>query len=110
MVYARPFMRSESNEDRVRRESQERLNHIQEEMIQTQIKYQKELERLEKENKELRKQNILLKQGKKPNTRKIKRNLIDMYSEVSIFLGFLAKLIIVLKNISANSKIVSGFG
>lgn len=82
VVYARPFMRTESDEERLRRESQERLNTIQEEMIQTQIKYQKQLERLEKENKELRKQNLLLKQGRKPNNRKIKRSLIDMYSEV----------------------------
>lgn len=75
-------MRSEPDNERVRRESQDRLNTIQEEMIQTQIKYQRELERLEKENKELRKQNLLLKQGRKPNNRKIKRSLIDMYSEV----------------------------
>lgn len=75
---ANPF----SSDEKLRKEAQERLNSIQEEMMQTQIKYQKELERLEKENKELRKQNILLKQGKKPSTRKIKRSLIDMYSEV----------------------------
>nr|CAI5851634.1 unnamed protein product [Callosobruchus analis] len=83
VVYARPFARTESDDDRARREAQERLNTIQDEMMQTQIKYQRELERLEKENKELRKQNLLLKQGRKPNTRKIKKNLIDMYSEVS---------------------------
>lgn len=75
---ANPF----STDEKARREAQERLNTIQEEMMQTQIKYQRELERLEKENKELRKQNLLLKQGKKPNIRKIKRSLIDMYSEV----------------------------
>ncbi|CAH1972646.1 unnamed protein product [Acanthoscelides obtectus] len=82
IVYARPFARTESDDDKARREAQERLNTIQDEMMQTQIKYQRELERLEKENKELRKQNLLLKQGRKPNTRKIKKNLIDMYSEV----------------------------
>ncbi|XP_057653010.1 dynamin-like 120 kDa protein, mitochondrial isoform X1 [Diorhabda carinulata] len=71
-----------SSDEKLRKEAQERLNNIQEEMMQTQIKYQRELERLEKENKELRKQNILLKQGKKPSVRKIKRSLIDMYSEV----------------------------
>lgn len=58
---ANPF----SSDEKARREAQERLNTIQEEMMQTQIKYQRELERLEKENKELRKQNLLLKQGKK---------------------------------------------
>nr|CAH7760052.1 unnamed protein product [Callosobruchus chinensis] len=82
VVYARPFARTESDDDKARREAQERLNTIQDEMMQTQIKYQRELERLEKENKELRKQNLLLKQGRKPNIRKIKKNLIDMYSEV----------------------------
>ncbi|XP_018574590.1 dynamin-like 120 kDa protein, mitochondrial isoform X2 [Anoplophora glabripennis] len=81
-VYAKPFANTENDSDRVRREAQTRLNDIQDEMIQTQIKYQKELERLEKENKELRKQNLLLKQGRKPVTKKIKRSLIDMYSEV----------------------------
>lgn len=79
-VYARPF--ASSDEDRARKEAQARLNTMQDEMIQTQIKYQRELERLEKENKELRKQNLLLKQGRKPSTRKVKPSLIDMYSEV----------------------------
>lgn len=83
VVYAKPFMRSDSEDTKLRRDAQDRLNHIQEEMMQTQIKYQRELERLEKENKELRKQNLLLKQGRKPNNRKIKRSLIDMYSEVN---------------------------
>nr|XP_023012355.1 dynamin-like 120 kDa protein, mitochondrial isoform X2 [Leptinotarsa decemlineata] len=82
VVYAKPFARSESDDEKSRKETQDRLNLIQDEMMQTQIKYQRELERLEKENKELRKQNLLLKQGKKPITRKIKRSLIDMYSEV----------------------------
>ncbi|XP_066156023.1 dynamin-like GTPase OPA1, mitochondrial isoform X1 [Euwallacea fornicatus] len=83
IAYARPFARQESEEDsRIRKEAQQRLNEIQDEMMQTQIKYQRELEKLEKENKELRKQNLLLKQGRKPNMKKIKRSLIDMYSEV----------------------------
>lgn len=76
IVFARPF------ENRNSKNAEERLNSLQEEMMLTQIKYQKELEKLEKENKELRKQNLLLKQGKKVSTRKIKRSLIDMYSEV----------------------------
>ncbi|KAK9869644.1 hypothetical protein WA026_003391 [Henosepilachna vigintioctopunctata] len=75
IVYARPFAQEAKSE-------KEKLNHLQDEMMLTQIKYQKELEKLERENKELRKQNLLLKQGKKPSMRKVKRSLIDMYSEV----------------------------
>ncbi|XP_048520538.1 dynamin-like 120 kDa protein, mitochondrial isoform X2 [Dendroctonus ponderosae] len=81
-AFARPFAKKDGEEDRVKKEAQQRLNEIQEEMMQTQIKYQRELEKLERENKELRKQNLLLKQGRKPNLKKIKRSLIDMYSEV----------------------------
>ncbi|CAG9768436.1 unnamed protein product [Ceutorhynchus assimilis] len=82
VAYARPFAKQDNDDARIRKEAQQRLNEIQEEMMQTQIKYQRELEKLEKENKELRKQNLLLKQGRKPNMKKIKRSLIDMYSEV----------------------------
>ncbi|XP_052129748.1 dynamin-like 120 kDa protein, mitochondrial isoform X2 [Frankliniella occidentalis] len=60
--------------------SQQRLEAMQSELIAIQLKYQKELERLEKENKELRRQ-ILLK-GSKVDTKKLKKSLIDMYSEV----------------------------
>lgn len=79
-MHAKPFSQSET--EAVRKASQERLNSLQEEMIQTQIKYQRELERLEKENKELRKQNLLLRQGRKPIAKQIKKSLIDMYSDV----------------------------
>ncbi|RZC39241.1 dynamin-like 120 kDa protein, mitochondrial [Asbolus verrucosus] len=81
-VFAKAFADNVDREEKARRDAQTRLNNLQDEMIQTQIKYQRELERLEKENKELRKQNLLLKQGKKAPVRKIKRSLIDMYSEV----------------------------
>ncbi|XP_078697199.1 dynamin-like GTPase OPA1, mitochondrial isoform X2 [Branchiostoma floridae x Branchiostoma belcheri] len=59
----------------------ERLQKIQEEFLQEQLKYQRQLERLEKENKELRKQ-IMLKGDKAVYKRRTKKSLIDMYSEV----------------------------
>uniref|UniRef100_A0A671SQW9 Dynamin-like GTPase OPA1, mitochondrial n=2 Tax=Sinocyclocheilus anshuiensis TaxID=1608454 RepID=A0A671SQW9_9TELE len=46
-----------------------------------QLKYQRMLERLEKENKELRKV-VLQKDDKGIHQRKVKKSLIDMYSEV----------------------------
>lgn len=81
-MYAKATPDPINRDEKARKDAEVRLNNFQDELMQTQIKYQKELERLEKENKELRKQNLLLKQGKKPSLRKIKRNLIDMYSEV----------------------------
>ncbi|XP_011259398.1 dynamin-like 120 kDa protein, mitochondrial isoform X2 [Camponotus floridanus] len=61
--------------------SQQRMNAMQDELMQIQLKYQREIERLERENKELRKQ-ILLRGNQKFNTKKIKKSLIDMYSDV----------------------------
>lgn len=55
------------------------MEKLQDEVIQIQIKYQKELEKLEKDNKELRKQNLLLKGGRKPTNRQIK---VGMYGLV----------------------------
>lgn len=81
IVHARAFTQMEQDTS-FRKQSQTRFDLLQDEVIQTQIKYQRELERLEKENKELRKQNLLLKQGRKPVGRQVKRSLIDMYSEV----------------------------
>jgi optic atrophy protein 1 len=57
-----------------------RLERLQDELMQMQLKYQKEVERLEKENRELRKQLLLRKTGAVP--KKVKKSLIDMYSEV----------------------------
>jgi len=53
---------------------------MQQEMMRTQRKYQKELEQLEKDNKVLRQQLLLLKEGKPK--KKVKKSLIDLYSEV----------------------------
>ena len=56
-------------------DSSQRLDAMQDEVMQIQLKYQRELERLERENKELRKQ-MLLRGNQKINNRKIKvRNI-----------------------------------
>merc|ERR1719336_2856053 len=49
--------------------------------MRSQMKYQKEIEKLEKENRELRKQ-ILLRAGQAMKATSIKKSLIDMYSDV----------------------------
>uniref|UniRef100_A0A8C0INB9 Dynamin-like GTPase OPA1, mitochondrial n=1 Tax=Chelonoidis abingdonii TaxID=106734 RepID=A0A8C0INB9_CHEAB len=62
----------------------EKIDQLQEELLHTQVrtlKYQRILERLEKENKELRKL-VLQKDDKGIHQRKLKKSLIDMYSEV----------------------------
>ncbi|XP_044178142.1 dynamin-like 120 kDa protein, mitochondrial isoform X3 [Acropora millepora] len=61
---------------------QERLEKSQEELIEMQQRYQREIEKLERENRELRKQVIILKGDSMPTPRKIKKSLIDMYSDV----------------------------
>ncbi|XP_070490258.1 dynamin-like GTPase OPA1, mitochondrial isoform X2 [Chironomus tepperi] len=61
---------------------QKQIDQLQTEIMNVQIKYQKELEKLEKENRDLRQQYLLMKNNRKIPTKKIKKSLIDMYSEV----------------------------
>ncbi|XP_069692141.1 dynamin-like GTPase OPA1, mitochondrial isoform X3 [Periplaneta americana] len=77
------FSKSEKvGDERKRMETlQQRIDQLQNELIQMQIKYQKEMERLEKENRELRKQ-LLLRGSNKIASKKVKKSLIDMYSDV----------------------------
>ncbi|CAL7942119.1 unnamed protein product [Xylocopa violacea] len=82
VAYARPLADENVEEERKKaQKSQERLNAMQEEVMQIQLRYQRELERLERENKELRKQ-MLLRGNQKMSNKKIKKSLIDMYSDV----------------------------
>ncbi|XP_011307605.1 dynamin-like 120 kDa protein, mitochondrial isoform X1 [Fopius arisanus] len=81
VAYARPLSSDYDEERRKAQSSQQRMDAMQDELMQMQLKYQRELERLERENKELRKQ-MLLKGNQKINSRKIKKSLIDMYSDV----------------------------
>ncbi|XP_023030640.1 dynamin-like 120 kDa protein, mitochondrial isoform X2 [Drosophila willistoni] len=61
---------------------QSQVETLQTEIMNVQIKYQKELEKMEKENRELRQQYLILKTNRKTSAKKIKKSLIDMYSEV----------------------------
>ncbi|XP_057193902.1 dynamin-like 120 kDa protein, mitochondrial isoform X4 [Triplophysa rosa] len=74
--------RSDSSDKQFKKSSdKEKVDQLQEELVRTQLKYQRMLERLEKENKELRKV-VLQKDDKGIHQRKVKKSLIDMYSEV----------------------------
>ncbi|XP_018309505.1 dynamin-like 120 kDa protein, mitochondrial isoform X2 [Mycetomoellerius zeteki] len=83
VAFARPLA-SDNNTEEERKKaqsSQQRIDAMQDELMQMQLKYQREIERLERENKELRKQ-ILLRGNQKFTNKKIKKSLIDMYSDV----------------------------
>lgn len=60
------------------------MNAMQDELMQIQLKYQREIERLERENKELRKQ-ILLRGNQKFNTKKIKVSKSHIYVLTCIY-------------------------
>ncbi|XP_076625718.1 opa1 mitochondrial dynamin like GTPase isoform X2 [Colletes latitarsis] len=75
VAFARPLIDDNVEEER------KKAHKTQEEVMQIQLKYQRELERLERENKELRKQ-MLLRGNQKLSNKKIKKSLIDMYSDV----------------------------
>ncbi|XP_027704563.1 dynamin-like 120 kDa protein, mitochondrial isoform X3 [Vombatus ursinus] len=72
---------SESDRQFKKVSDKEKVEQLQEELLRTQLKYQRILERLEKENKELRKL-VLQKDDKGIHHRHLKKSLIDMYSEV----------------------------
>ncbi|XP_057365629.1 dynamin-like 120 kDa protein, mitochondrial [Daphnia carinata] len=86
VVHAESFVRATGSEkhqeERKKTENmQQKIEKMQEELMKVQLKYQKELEKLERDNKELRKQ-LLLRGHSGSANRKIKKSLIDMYSEV----------------------------
>jgi len=57
--------------------TQKQMDKLQDEMIRLQTKYQRELEHLERENKELRKQ-LLLYKANKVSSKKVKVRLITV--------------------------------
>ena len=73
--------RTTGEENSKKNAEKHRVEQIQEEMMEIQMKYQKEVDRLETENKDLRKQ-LLLKEKHTGKKIKWKKSLIDMYSDV----------------------------
>ncbi|XP_070183367.1 dynamin-like GTPase OPA1, mitochondrial isoform X3 [Littorina saxatilis] len=80
-VAAKASAAEQMTEKRKPADDKNRLQETQDEMMQIQMRYQKEIERLEKDNRELRKQ-LILKEQRTGKRRIMKKSLIDMYSEV----------------------------
>ncbi|XP_051561899.1 dynamin-like 120 kDa protein, mitochondrial isoform X1 [Myxocyprinus asiaticus] len=76
-----PALNPSPSQPKSKSSDKEKIDQLQEELLRTQLKYQRMLEHLEKENKELRKV-VLQKDDKGIHQRKVKKSLIDMYSEV----------------------------
>ncbi|XP_074604504.1 opa1 mitochondrial dynamin like GTPase isoform X2 [Brevipalpus obovatus] len=77
---------SQSSSSNLAASQQEKLSKLQNELMSLQVKYQKEIDRLEKDNKELRKQ-VLLRTRNEKIPRNIRKSLIEMYSDVLDELG-----------------------
>lgn len=77
---ARATVEETQSEKKKAPEDKKRLDQVQEEMMQIQMRYQREIERLEKDNRELRKQ-LILREQRNGKRRVMKKSLIDMYSE-----------------------------
>ena len=66
---------------------QQKIEKMQDELMKVQLKYQKELEKLERDNKELRKQLLLKGTGSTFTTRKIKVNTLFLSLLVLVVSG-----------------------
>uniref|UniRef100_A0A5K3F625 Dynamin-like GTPase OPA1, mitochondrial n=3 Tax=Mesocestoides corti TaxID=53468 RepID=A0A5K3F625_MESCO len=67
--------------DKIRKESEKIIEDLRAELIKTKLQYQKTMNDLKNDNRTLRKQ-LLLKYQKTSQPDRIKKTLIDMYSEV----------------------------
>ncbi|XP_055335185.1 dynamin-like 120 kDa protein, mitochondrial [Paramacrobiotus metropolitanus] len=60
----------------------DQIASLESELLKEQLRYQQSIFKLEKENQELRRQILLRQEGRDMMSRKLKRNPIEMYSEV----------------------------